>query len=69
MITLNKRPITNIQVEGIDLQDYPDFVDSFIGSAQYEDTGDDLSDFDIYDLQDKYPSLAQELIHEDQLYL
>ena len=69
MITLNKRPITNIQVEGIDLEDYPNFVDSFIGSAQYEDTNENLSDFEVYDLQDKYPSLAQELINQDQLYL
>jgi len=69
MITLNKRPITNIQIEGIDLEDYPNFVDSFIGSAQYEDTKENLSDFEVYDLQDKYPSLAQELINQDQLYL
>ena len=28
--------ITNVEVEGIDLNDYPDFCDAFIASADYD---------------------------------
>jgi hypothetical protein len=28
--------ITNIEVDGIDTADYPDFVDAFIASADYD---------------------------------
>lgn len=28
--------IANVEVDGIDLNDYPDFVDAFITSAEYE---------------------------------
>ena len=33
---IDYKKITNIEIEGIDTNDYPDFVDAFISSADYE---------------------------------
>ena len=32
---MNYKLITNIEVDGIDFKDYPDFCDAFIASADY----------------------------------
>ena len=36
-IILDYDKISNVQVEGIDTNDYPDFCDAFIASADYGD--------------------------------
>ena len=41
------REITDIEVEDIDLKDYPDFCDAFIASARWEDTGEDLTEAEL----------------------
>ena len=33
---MNYKLINNIEVEGIDTKDYPDFCDAFIASADYD---------------------------------
>ena len=33
---MDLQKITNIQIEGIDYNDSPDFVDAFISSAEYD---------------------------------
>jgi hypothetical protein len=48
--TLNGRRIVNIEVDGINTHDYPDFVDAFISYAEYEDTGTEVSDEDYEEL-------------------
>ena len=41
------REITDIEVEDIDLKDYPDFCDAFIAAARWEDTGEDLTEAEL----------------------
>ena len=47
---LDYKLITNVEVDGIDTTDYPDFCDAFISSAEYngepmtEDQLDELND-------------------------
>jgi hypothetical protein len=36
--------IKNVEVEGIDMSDYPDFVDAFIASAEYEHSPGEFRD-------------------------
>ena len=36
-IILDYSKISNVQVEGIDTNDYPDFCDAYIESADYDD--------------------------------
>ena len=39
-MTINKLHIDDVQVEGIDYSDYPDFCDAYIESAVIKDNGE-----------------------------
>lgn len=52
------RKITNIEFDGVDFSDYPDFSDAFIIAADWDDTGialttDELEGLDIGDYYDE----------------
>ena len=53
--------IENIEVDGVDSKDYPDFCDAYFCSASWKDTGENLSDEELELLQEKYPELVHEL--------
>lgn len=40
--------ITNIELDGIDTKDYPDFCDAYIASAEYE--GEELTEEQLEEL-------------------
>jgi hypothetical protein len=69
-VSFNGKPvdIRSIEIEGIDRNDYPDFVDAYITYAEYED-GTPLSDEELHDFQAENFDLIGELIHDRQLYL
>jgi cob(I)alamin adenosyltransferase len=69
-ISLNGRPVDvrSIEIDGIDTSDYPDFVDAYIASADYED-GTPLTDEELNQFQEENYDLVSELIHDRQLYL
>ena len=69
-VSLNGKPINtrSIEIDGIDRNDYPDFVDAYITYAEYED-GTPLSDEELVSLEDENYGLTGELIHDRQLYL
>jgi len=52
---MNYKLITNVEVDGVDIKDYPDFCDAFISSADYngkpmtEEEIDELSDDFVHD--------------------
>jgi hypothetical protein len=48
LIKMNK--ITNIKLSGIDFEDYPDFVDAYIESADYD--GEPMTDEELDELND-----------------
>lgn len=61
---MNTEKIDNVEIEGIDFKDYPDFCDAFIVSADYN--GIPLTDDEINKLNDN-----SEFIHEkifDQMH-
>lgn len=49
MATLNGRKVIDIEVDGVDSRDYPDFADAYFSYACYEDgtplTDDELNKF------------------------
>jgi hypothetical protein len=69
-VSLNGKPvdIRSIEIDGVDIDDYPDFVDAYIVAADYED-GTPLSDEELQELQDENYGIVGELIHDRQLYL
>lgn len=60
--------INSIEIEGIDIKDYPDYCDAFISYAEYKD-GTILNDEQVEKLNEDHSEIVNELIHENQLYL
>ena len=52
--------IENVEVDGIDTRDYPDFVDAFISYAEID--GEPLTDEQLYELTNEYPDLVYDLV-------
>lgn len=69
-ISFNGKPVDvrSIEIDGIDPEDYPDFVDAYITYAEYED-GTPLTDEELHDFEAENYGLVGELIHDNQLYL
>lgn len=44
--------ITNVEVDGIDTRDYPDFVDAFISYAEYD--GVEMTDEQLDEINEHY---------------
>jgi hypothetical protein len=49
---MNYDLITNIEVDGIDTRDYPDFSDAYIVSADYD--GEPMTELMIEDINEDY---------------
>ena len=56
--------VENIEIDGVDSRDYPDFCDAFISSATLISNGRELTDEELEFLTDKYPSLVNEMAYE-----
>jgi hypothetical protein len=69
-VSFNGKPVNvgSIEIDGIDMEDYPDFVDAYIVAAEYED-GTPLTDGELEQFQEENYDLIGELIHDNQLYL
>ncbi len=53
MITiLNNRELEIEEFDGIDFSDYPDFCDAYISKAYWIDTGEELSDDEMEELNE-----------------
>ena len=52
MPKLNGREVENLVIENVDTKDYPDFCDAHIASAQYVDTGKDLTYKELEELEE-----------------
>lgn len=53
--------ITNVQIDGIDTRDYPDFCDAYIESADYD--GEPMTDDQLDELNDDYDYVYQKVIN------
>ena len=58
---LNNLEVTDVEVDGVDMKDYPDFVDAYIDSAKFVSSGKELTDVELEKLQEE----NSELFHED----
>ena len=44
MVTLNKRKVIEIEIDGVDFNDAPDFADAYVYQAVFEDTSENLTE-------------------------
>jgi len=59
--------IKNIDIENIDMSDYPDFCDAYAVYAEWED-GEPLTDDELDILNDNYWDVIYDEIIEQHLY-
>lgn len=59
---MNLSKITNIEIEGIDTKDYPDFCDAFIASADYN--GKPMTEKQLDDINDSHSEFVHEKVYE-----
>jgi hypothetical protein len=64
-VIVNGKPvdINSIEIDDVNMDDYPDFSDAYVIRATFED-GTDLTDTELEELQDEYSDLVHELAHE-----
>ena len=62
---LDLTKITDVEIEGMDMKDYPDFSDAFISYGYYKDR--DLTELELDYINDFRPEFIQEQIFETQL--
>ena len=59
--------VNTINIEGVKVNDYPDFVDAFIASASYVN-GKPLTDDELVNFQGENDMLVNDIIFDKQLY-
>ena len=61
---LHGRTVEDLEIDGVDPRDYPDFSDAYIASARWADTGEPLGDQELDLLNEQYPEVVGELAYE-----
>ncbi|HEY5688555.1 MAG TPA: hypothetical protein VIS27_09655 [Yeosuana sp.] len=61
---INLDLITDIEVDGVDTRDYPDFCDGYIASATWSDTLEPLTDDELDDLNQSHGQFVYECIYD-----
>ena len=65
--TFKLTQLTDLEVDGVDMADYPDFCDAFIVSGcvtTWDDECRDLTEDEIDYINDEHPEIAQNEAHE-----
>ena len=63
MPILNGKKVVDLEVDGVDSRDYPDFSDAYFSSGCYED-GTDLTDAELIQLADLSGDVLWEMAFE-----
>tara|TARA_R100001015_G_C4511629_1_gene83143 strand:- start:335 stop:562 length:228 start_codon:yes stop_codon:yes gene_type:complete len=53
MYKLDNLEVTDVEIDGIDMKDHPDYVDAYIESAKFASSGKELNDEQLVELQEK----------------
>ena len=63
-----KVDMSTVEIEDINMRDYPDFVDAFFSYAE-DYKGRELTDEELDAFNDTHYELTNQIIHNQQLYL
>jgi hypothetical protein len=64
---LNDRVVVDVEIDGVDTRDYPEFCDAYFSYAVFEDTKEVLTDDQLEQLRDSYPEVLNEMAFESYL--
>lgn len=60
------REIVDVEVDGVDMRDYPKFCDAYISRAVWGDTGEELTDSEIDELNQDYDFVSEKVYNHAQ---
>jgi hypothetical protein len=58
------RRVVDVEVDGVDSRDYPDFCDAYFSYAIFEDTKEALSDEELEQLAEENGDVLNEMAYE-----
>ena len=61
---LNNLKVIDVEIENVDMKDYPDFCDAYISEAKFIN-GKSLTDEQLVDLQEQNPEEFSELVLDE----
>lgn len=61
---LRGRKVVDVEIDGVDRRDYPDFCDAYFSEGVYDDDATPLTQFELDELTDLYPEIVQEMALE-----
>jgi len=64
---LKGRKVVDVEVDGADSRDYPDFCDAYFSHAVFEDTLEELTDDELEELTELYGDVVNEMAYESFL--
>ena len=64
MYSFRGRTVVDLEVDGVDPRDYPEFADAYVSWAHWADTGEPLNDQELDEFSEQHPELAAELAFE-----
>jgi len=64
---MNIKSLSIVEVDGVDMADYPDFVDAYISYAE-DKSGNVLTDEQLSQLTEDNQEFIQELAHEEMFW-
>lgn len=64
---LDNLEVVNVEIDNIDMRDYPDFVDAYIESAEFKCNGKKLDDDQLVRLQEENPDAYYEAVNDEML--
>lgn len=64
MLELAGRKVIEVEIDGIDPHDYPDYCDAYISGAVYEDNSEALSEKKLEQLTEENGDYINEYCHE-----
>ena len=66
MIDIKK--IEDLEIDGVDSKDYPDFCDAFFTHAIWIETGKELTEDELIELSETHQELLNEMAYESLIY-
>lgn len=63
MIIFKNRKVVNLEVDGVDSRDFPDFCDAYFSYACYED-GTQLTDDELNEITDLHGDVVNKMAFE-----
>ena len=64
---LNNLKVIDVEVDGVDMKDYPDFCDAYISEAKFANTKQPLDDNQLTQLQEQNPDAFFEAVSDECL--